>query len=128
MRAGIPVRSVARRIQGGAGPGGCDASHWRDILLRHGSSSVQLCDSVAAVCCRLCNSLTPWDDVRALVADRLIALDKCPGIRPIGIGETLRRIIGKAACLVTRLDAALVCGTDQLCAGLSQALRGLFTQ
>ena len=67
---GTHVQSVARRIQGGAGPGGCDASQWRDILLRYGSSSVRLCDSVAAVCR---NSLTPWDDVRALVASRLIA-------------------------------------------------------
>ena len=105
-------------------PGGCDASHWRDILLRYGSSSVQLCGSVAAVCRQLCNSLTPWDDVRALVAIRLIALDKCPSIRPIGIGETLRRIIGKAVCLVTRLDAALVCGTDQLRAGLQSGIEG----
>ena len=43
---------------------------------------------------------------------RLIALDKCPGVRPIGVVETLRRIIGKAVCLATRLDAALVCGSN----------------
>lgn len=118
------IQSVARQLQGGAGPGGCDAVHWRDILLRYGNSSVQLCDSVAAICRRLCNSLTPWDNIRALVASRLIALDKCPGVRPIGIGETLRRIIGKTICQVTRLDAALVCGSDQLCAGLQAGIEG----
>jgi len=30
----------------------------------------------------------------------------------------LRKVIGKAVCMATRIDAALVCGSDQLCAGL----------
>ena len=32
----------------------------------------------------------------AYTSCRLIPLDKCPGVRPIGIGEVVRRIIGKA--------------------------------
>ena len=48
--------------------------------------------------------LFPWDSIRALVASRLIALDKCPGVKPIGIGETLCRAIGKAVYMATRLD------------------------
>ena len=69
-------------------------------------------------------SIVPLDNVRALVASRLISLDKCPGVRSIGIGETLHRIIGKAVCLATRLDAALVCGSEQLCAGLQAGFEG----
>ena len=58
------VQAVACMIQGGAGPGGCDAAHWCDILLCYGAHSGYLRDSVAAVACRLHNSITPWDDVQ----------------------------------------------------------------
>ena len=121
---GSHILSIAHQLQGGAGPGGCDALHWRDILLRYGASSAHLCDSVAGLCRHLCNSIVPWDSIRTLVASCLIALDKCPGVRPIGIGEILRRIIGKTVCLATCLDAALVCGSDQLCAGLQAGIEG----
>ena len=75
----------ARRIQGGAGPGGCDACHWRDALLRYGAHIAKLRDAVAALACRMTNSITPWDELCALTSNRLIALDNCPGVRPIGI-------------------------------------------
>ena len=114
---GSYILTIAHQLQGGAGPGGCDASHWRDVLLRYGTSSTHLHDFVAGLCRHLCNSIVPWDSIRALVASRLIALDKCLGVKPIGIGETLRRIIGKAVYLATHLDAGLICGSDQLCAG-----------
>ena len=32
----------------------------------------------------------------AFVSCRLITLDKCPGVRPIGVGETVWHIIAKA--------------------------------
>ena len=118
------VLRIAQLIQGGAGPGGCDACHWQDSLLRYGAHSARLRESVASLCRRLANSIVPWSEVRGLVASRLIALDKCPGVRPIGVGETLRRIVGKVVCSVTRLDIEEVAGVSQLCAGTKSGIEG----
>ena len=51
------------------------------------------------------------------MACRLIPLNKRPGVRPIGICEVVRRIIGKAILTVTSNDIQLAAGTLQLCAG-----------
>ena len=45
-------------------------------------------------------------------------LDKCPGVRPIGIGEVIRRIIGKSVISVIRPDILMSAGSLQLAAGL----------
>ena len=58
------------------------------------------------------------------MASCLIALNKYSGVPPIGIGETVHRKIRKAVCLATYTDAALVCGSDQLCAGLKAGIEG----
>ena len=83
--------------------------------MHYGASSASLRDTVAALCRRLCNAITPWEDVCALVASHLIALDKCPCVRPFGIGEILHWIVGKTICLVTCIDVTMACGSDQLC-------------
>lgn len=43
-------------------------------------------------------------------ASRLIPLDKSPGVRPVGIGECLRRLVGK---ILSKAAA----GPIQVCAG-----------
>ena len=51
-------------------------------------------------------------------ANRLIPLEKNPsGIRPIGIGEVLRRIIGKAIVAELKPDLMECGGSLQLCTG-----------
>ena len=38
------------------------------------------------------------------MSNRLIALDKCPGICPVGVGETIRWVVGKAVCMATCIE------------------------
>ena len=82
--------------------------------------SERLRDTIAALARRLANSIAPWSDIHVLVPNRLIVLDKCPGVRPIGIGKSLRRVVGKATCFATCLDLVVLCGTDQLCGRIMQ--------
>ena len=69
------------------------------------------------VACRLCTTFVDPEGLEAFVASRLIALNKCPGVRPIGIGEVVRRIIAKAILSVVKLDILETAGSLQLCAG-----------
>ena len=80
------------------------------------SASTGLCDSLAAVARRLSTTLVDPRGLSAFVACRLIALEKCPGVRPICIGETVRRIIGKAIA-TTITDIQEAAGPLPVCAG-----------
>ena len=83
-------------------------------MLQFGTPTSRLCDAVAALARQFLNSIVSWDDISALVANHLIVLDKCLGVHPISIGETLWCVIGKAVCYATRVDIELACGSDQL--------------
>ena len=89
------VQRVAHHIQGAAGLGGSTAMQWHSYLLRFGTYNARLHDAVAELAHRLANTVVEWEDIRALMANRLIALNKCPGVHPIGIGEALRRVLGR---------------------------------
>ena len=98
-----------------------------------GVASSDLCNAVAGTARRLCVSLPHPSYLDAYTACRLIALDKLPGVRPIGVGEVVRRIIGKAIMVVIRPDVVKAAGSLQLCAGQEagaeaavHALRTLF--
>ena len=64
----------------------------------------------------LCTSYVDPAGIAAMVAGWLIALDKNPGVRPIGVGEVIRRIFSKAVLSVVKLDILDATGYSQLCA------------
>jgi hypothetical protein len=112
------VEKIARKLKGGAGPGGTDAAIWQHLLLYQKEASLELQAAVAALCEKLATDNMAWKLTRALFANRLVALDKCPGVRPIGIGECLRRILGKMMAYITREDVAKEAQAAQLAVGV----------
>ena len=72
------------------------------------ASSTGLCNAVAVLARRLASEFVDPKGVEALLANRGIAIDKCPGLRPVGVGEILRRIV-KAIMFVTGDEVSSRC-------------------
>ena len=65
--------------------------------------------------------------MEALIACRLIPLDKNPGLRPIGVSEVLRRIDGKVIMKVVKDDVMTSVGSLQLgCEAAIHAMHDIF--
>ena len=111
------IKKIASRCKGSAGPSGLDAYAWKRMCTAFGHASNNLCHALAAVARKLCKQPVAPSGLSALVACRLIPLDKCPGIRPIGVGEVSRRIIAKAVMSVVKEDVTHAAGALQVCAG-----------
>ena len=111
------IRAAALHTQGAAGPSGLDAISWRRLCTAFGQKSNDLCRALAAAARRISTTFVDPSTLLAYTSCRLIPLDKCPGVRPIGIGEVVRRIIGRAVMRITKYDLQNAVGTIQLCAG-----------
>ena len=132
---GPAIKAAALRTFGSAGPSGIDANGWKRLCSSFHGASRSLCDAVAAVARRLATSYVDPDGLAPLTACRLCPLDKRPGVRPIGIAEVPRRIVGKAIMSVVRQDVVHAAGKFQLAAGQPagcevavHAMRKLFEQ
>ena len=90
---------------------------WKRICSSFARESEDLCDSLACPARKICSCYVDPSSIEALMACRLIALNKNPGIRPIGIGKVCHRLIGKSVLSVIKPDILDVKGCQQLCAG-----------
>ena len=95
---------IIQQMDGSAGPSGLDAHAWKCLCSSFHNASDDLCHSVAKLARKLGSYHVDPHGTSSLTACRLIALDKRPGVRPIGVGETFRRLISKAILRVTRDD------------------------
>ena len=58
------------------------------------------------------------------MAARLVALDKCPAVRQVGIREVFRCLFDKLVLRAGEAQAKKACGSVNLCAGLEAGIEG----
>ena len=102
-----------------AGPSGLDSDGWRRILLskNFGQIGKDQRSAIATMAKHLCTrkvelECNDHNSLEAYLSCRLIPIDKSPGV-----GEVLRRIIGKSIIVVIKMDIIRSAGSLQLCAG-----------
>ena len=120
------VLKIARNMSGSGGPTLIDTDTWKDLLCSKvfGTNAIELRQAVADLAKKLCIEEIHPDSLVEYTANRLIPLDKGPtkdnkpGVRPIGIGEVLRRIVAKLLIGLIKEDIIQAAGPIQTCAGL----------
>ena len=111
------IKKHTLRTSGGAGVSQQEDALWHKMVTGHKETSASLANALASVARRLVTEYVDPQGLEALLANRGIAIDKCPGLRPVGVGEIARRIIGKAVMEVTGEKVQESVGSLQLCAG-----------
>ena len=61
---------------------------------------------------------------RALISGQLIGLDTCPGVRPLGVGETWILMLANCVLVVIVVKAKEASGTENICGGLVMRIEG----
>lgn len=113
------IRRAAAATKGGCGPSGMSDKLWSRMLCSKafGKSSDALAHEVALMTRRMCTVYVDPVSLSGFLSCKLIALDKSPGVRPIGVGEVLRRIVGRAVAQHLKPEIIQAAGPLQLAAG-----------
>ena len=116
---------VASKLSNAAGALGAEAVEMRNWLLCFGCVSEELRFIIDRLADCMANPPPPpWAAYCALMACRLVALDKRPRVHPVGIGETLRRALAKLVMRAAGDQAKTACGNLQLCSVLDAGIEG----
>ena len=119
------VQNAAKNTFGSGGPCLIDADGWKHMLCSKsfGKAGENLAQMIADLAKRLCTESVNPDALTKLLASRLIPLEKHPnGVRPIGIGEVMRRIMGKTITRLLKQDIIEASGTLQTCSGIDSGI------
>ena len=114
------IATATRLTNDSGGPPQLDAEQFRLIILskKFKKESKDLREQVVLLAKNLATTLVDPKSIEAFVACRLIALNKNPGVRPIGVGEILRRIIGKTIAWTLKDDIQEAASPLQTATGL----------
>ena len=125
------IMKAALRTKGSAGPSGLDADVFRRILCskNFATAGKAMREEIATFTRKLLTEDYDPSLIQPLTSCRLIPLNKNPGIRPIGVGEVLRRIMGKAVSWSFKSEIREAAGPLQTCAshgaGAEAAIHGM---
>ena len=118
-RKRLNIFLLIKAKHGAAGVSGASTELWHKMVSNFKDTSSELCSALAIAAERIATEFIHPDELSVFLANRGLPFDKCPGLRPIGIGEVLRRIIGKTILKVCRSEITRAAGSIQLCAGQS---------
>ena len=119
------ILKAANYTKGSGGPSLMDANQWRRVIgsnhFKH--EAKELRENLAVFAKKIASEIIDPEILEPYTANRLLPLDKNPGgeelqIRPIGVGEVLRRIIGKTISWSLSQDIQEAAGPLQVATGL----------
>ena len=114
------VREAVLKTKGSGGPSGVDSNGFRRMMdcKSFKKSARNLFSAIATLTRRLCTEYVDPRNMEAILADRLIQLDKEEGnVRPTAVGETIRQTMGTCVMSVTKQVVIDACDSLQVCAG-----------
>ena len=122
------ISEAAKITQGGSGPSGMDADSWRRILVSrgYGNAGNNLRKAIALLIKKTCIEKIDDPSLSPSMASRLVPLNKNPGLRTVGVGELLRRVMGKAV-MSTFFEDVTTASSDR-CVVEVQLVRQQYTQ
>ena len=115
------IYNAAMKTRASAGPSGMDAEPYPRVLCskRFNTEGKLLREEIAAMTRNLLKHSYHPSLLEYYTSCRLISLDKDPGLRPIGVGEVLRRTIGKTISAFFKEEQKQAGSPLQVCAGFS---------
>ena len=110
------VSKTLSLTKGAGGPSQLDAMQYHHLLSsrKYKVENRELRTQIAILARKLATETLDPLTLEAYVSCRLIPVDKNPGVRPIGVGEILRRIVGKYIGWVLKEDIQLAAGSLQM--------------
>ena len=116
------IRKAAMTTHGSHGPSGLDANEWRRIITHFGQQSVEISKTLAKIAQQISTEILSHELLEPYNACRLFPLDKNPGVRSIGIGEVIRRILGRAITKCLKSELMVLGSNYQLCPGQKRGI------
>jgi hypothetical protein len=119
------ILKAAKSTNGSGGPSLMDAKQWRRMLCSNHfkTEGKELREELAKFARKISTEVLDPKTLETYTACRLLALDKSPGsaelqVRPIGVGEVMRRIVGKTIAWCLGEDIQKAAGPLQVSSGL----------